>query len=88
MRDRVEQLADLVLLLERVPQRELGIQDVVVSPAMALAGEVTGLHELRDDSLRGPLGDAHGRRDVADPRVRISRDLDEDVRVIREERPL
>ena len=49
-------------------------EDVAGAPSLAFAAYVAGLFEVGDDALRGALGDAADRGDVAEPGGRVARD--------------
>lgn len=86
--DRLEQLADPVILFQRMAERKLGVNLVAVPAADARAGDVAGSDEVGDDVLSGAERDADPVADVLDPDAGIRSDADEGVRVVREERPM
>ena len=63
----VEQLTDVLVRLSRVPHGDLAVDDVAVPPPRALDLDVPRRHEVGDDALNGPLGNADGDGDVAQP---------------------
>jgi hypothetical protein len=63
------------------------IDDVLVSPADAAPLEKPGVDELGDDSLNRSLGDADFLRDVPEANSSVSRDAEQNLRVVRDERP-
>ena len=50
-----------------MPERQVGVDFVVVAAADPRAGKVAGLHEVGDDPLGGPLGYADAPGDVPEP---------------------
>lgn len=83
----LQELADLVVGLRFVSHRACGVDDVATSPADALAGDEAAVHEVSDDSLCRPLGDAHHPCDISEPDVGVARDAKEHLGVIGEESP-
>ena len=75
--EKVEQLPDVLVRLSGVPHGDLAVDHVPVSPSRAPYLDVPRCHEVGDDPLNGPLGDADGDRDIAQPDVRIARDADQ-----------
>lgn len=82
-----EELADLELALSGVAHRRVWIDHIPVSSADALSCHIAGIDEVLDDALRRALGHTHEIRDVAQPRVGVVLDAEEDLRVVREEMP-
>jgi hypothetical protein len=82
-----EELADLMLALEGMSERELAMHLVLVSPADSRSADVAGVDEIAHDRLCRAQSDADALGDVANADPRILRHADEHVSVIREERP-
>lgn len=70
---------------EWVGERKIGSNRVLVAPAVALAREVPGVHELADDAMGGAFGDTYCLSDLTQANPRILRDADQDASVVREE---
>jgi hypothetical protein len=85
--EHLEQLAYFSILDKRMPQRKLGLDLVMVSPAMSLAQHITLLHKFREDLVCPALGDANGSGDVAQADPWVGGDAEQDVSVIGEEIP-
>ena len=85
--ERVEQKANLDVLLIGMAERGGGSDLVMVAATDPLVCEVTGLLEVGDDALRRSLGYAgeHGYVPGAD--IRVLRDQDEDSSMTGQERP-
>ena len=79
--------ADGVMGFERMPQRQLAVDHVVVAPAVAFAVDDAGVLEFADDPLHGALGDAHPLGHLADADVRFLGQAQEHVAVVAEEGP-
>jgi hypothetical protein len=86
-KDFAEELFEGDALFEGVSEGSLGVDCVAVSSAVFFAGDDFGLFELGDDALDGALGDSDLNRDVAQASFGISQEADEDVGVVRKERP-
>lgn len=84
----MEECADLGLILDWVAKPELGMDQVLIAPAHAIAREVALIHKVRNDALRSPLRYADPAGDVTQPRVRIGGDAEQNVRVVSKERPV
>jgi hypothetical protein len=85
--EEVEKLADLVIELRSVAHRDAALDRVVVAPSDASTRDVTGVHEVGDDSLRSPLGDSHRPGDVPQAGIRIPLNAQEHLGVARQEVP-
>ena len=85
--EEVEKLADLVFELLGMAHAALGVEDVAVATADALALEIPGFHEVVDDPLSRSLGYANRVRDVTQTCVGLPVDGQQDLRVAREELP-
>ena len=80
-------MADVVAVLGGVTHGYVGSDAVVVSPADAFALDVPGFDEVGDDALGGSFGDANALSDVAESRVRIVVEAEQDLGVVREGPP-
>lgn len=76
-----------MVALHGVAQRQIRLHLVGVAPALTGAAQVPGVDELADDALGGALGDPDDRCDVAKAYPRIPRDAEQDVSMVRQERP-
>jgi len=56
-------------------------------PAVFDLVHIFGLHEVGDDAVGGPLGDAERARDVAKPYAGVLGDAQHSSRVVRQEAP-
>ena len=70
-----------------VAHRHLAVDDVPVAASDPLDLDESRLSEVADDPLRGALGDPDHRGDVAGPDVRVARDAQQDLHVVRQEAP-
>jgi hypothetical protein len=82
-----EQVADPLSAGERVGERELGLDRVLVAAAYALPRDVPGVRELAEDAVCGALGDSHRFADVAQTGAWVLRDAQEDSGVVGEKGP-
>jgi hypothetical protein len=82
-----EELADLELALSGVSHGRVWINQIPVTPPDPLSFHVAGVDQILDDSLRRALCHSHQVRYVAQPRVRVVLDAQEDLRVVREKMP-
>src|SRR4051794_38822115 len=85
--EHAEQVADALVARQRVGQRQLRPDRVVVAPAPALACDVAGLDELAHDAVGGALRDAHLLADVAQADARVARDAEQHLGVTGKEGP-
>jgi hypothetical protein len=83
----VEERSDLVPALRGVSHRVLTVDLVTVSTPHSLAREEAGCDEVGDDPLHGSLGDPDVIGYVAKAHVRVIRDAEQDLGVVRDERP-
>jgi hypothetical protein len=83
----LEQRPYVVSLLSWVPHRLPTVDDVSISAASAAALEEAGFYEVGNDSLRRAFGDPDVAGDISEPNVRIVRDAQQHLRVVRDERP-
>ena len=86
--EELQHLADGAFPARRLRQRQVVLDLVPVPTPVALLDHLAGLREVGDHGERGPLGDAEGRRDVAEANPGIARDAQQDPGVIGEEGPL
>jgi hypothetical protein len=82
-----EELADLELALSGVSHGRVWINHIPVTPPDPLSFHVAGVDQILDDSLRRALCHSHQVPYVAQPRVRVVLDAQEDLRVVREKMP-
>lgn len=85
--EHVEQFANRVLAFERVAQRRLVDDLVVVTPADLLAMEVPGVFQIVKDSLHRPGSDADDVTQVTLTKIGITAQRHHDMGVIGEKRP-
>ena len=83
-----EDLADVVAALERVAQRQIGVEAVAVAAPLPRALEVPGFDEVGDDALSGALGDPHTLSDVAMADTRVARNAEQHMGVVGQKRPV
>lgn len=84
---RVEQLGDLVVLLQGVPERLVLGNGVVVAPTTPLPQQVAVDLEVDHDLHGGPLGDTDEVGDLAEPEIRCLGDGQEHMGVVGQEGP-
>jgi hypothetical protein len=82
-----QQVADLLLVGERIAKRQVGLDRVVVAPPVPPSCYVTGVGQLTHDSVRRTLGDPDGLADLAQPDAGVLRYAQQHARVVRQERP-
>jgi hypothetical protein len=85
--EEVEQAADLLAELGNVAHRLLTVDRVLVTSTDTGALDISSVDEIGHDSLRRPLGDPDVLGDVAKTNTRVSREAEEYLGVVREERP-
>jgi len=83
----IEERADLESALSGVPHRVLTVDLVPISTPHTLARDETRLDEVGDDPLHRSLSDPDVLGDVAQAHVRILGDAEQDLGVVRDERP-
>ena len=86
-REQREELTDVVSGLRRMAHLDAAIDHVAAPPAHPLALQEPGFDEVGDDPLDRTLGDPDHLRHVAEPYVRITRDAEQHLRVVRDEAP-
>jgi hypothetical protein len=82
-----EELADLELALSGVSHGRVWIDHIPVTPSDPLSSHVASIDQILDDSLRRALCHSHQVCNVAQPRVGVVLDAQEDLRVVREKMP-
>jgi len=82
-----EEVADLLLAGERIGQRQVGLDGVVVAAPVAPARDVAGVGELDDDPVRGAFGDPDRLADLPQADARVMRDAQQYLGVVGEKRP-
>jgi hypothetical protein len=75
------------MLLERMTQMEPVVDGVVVAAAPSFATHISGAFQVDDDLHRGAFGDADQVGDLAESEIRGAGDGEQDVGMVREERP-
>src|SRR5687767_524151 len=83
----LDDLAHGMVTLERVPERHVRLDLVLVATAHPPAHHVALVGEIGDYPLSRAFGDAHTFGDVADADVGLLCDADEYVRMISQEGP-
>ncbi len=86
--EHAEDLADVVVAFERMAQRKGGVELVAVAAALAVSLQVAIVDELGHDALRCAFGDADGAGHVSQAHLRVASQAQQDVGVVREERPI
>lgn len=76
-----------MVLFSWVTERLFGVDAVVVTAAFTARPDIAGFHEVSDDALGGPFGDAYPFCHVANTQIGFSRNGEQDVRVVGEEGP-
>lgn len=64
-----EQIADAAMILDRVTQRKVTMEAVVIVTALSFTGDVAVVLEIGDDVRRCPLRNSDSLSNVAYPRV-------------------
>ena len=77
----------MVVLLSWVAERLFGVDAVVVAAAFTARLDIARVHEVSDDALGGPFGNAHPFCHVANTQIGFSGNGEQDVRVVGEEGP-
>jgi hypothetical protein len=85
--EHLEQVAHFSILDERVPQRELGLDLVAISPAMSLAQHIALVDKLGEHLVGTALRDADRSGDVTQADPRVLGDAKQDVSMVCEEIP-
>ena len=85
---KIEERADLVVELGRMPHRGFSIDRIAIASTLTLSSDVPGLDEVGDDPLRSTLGDAHRIGDIAQSHGGTALQAQEDLRVAREKMPV
>lgn len=83
-----QQVDDLLLTHERVGQREIRLDCVVVATALSPPRYVARRLELPDDPVRRSLGNPDVHTDLAQPDTGVSGDAEKHLRVVGEKREL
>jgi hypothetical protein len=84
----IEELADLVVALGRMPHRDVPVEQVAVTPSLAPTRDVPRIDEVGDDPLRRALRDAYGLCDIAQARTGAALQAKQHLGVAREEVPV
>lgn len=73
--------------LQRMPERECGVDLVVIPPTFPNALDDAPLFELRHDTVDAALGEPNQVRHITQPHIWIPRQAHEHVGVVAQERP-
>src|SRR4051812_35706789 len=82
-----EEVADPLLARERVRQRKVRLDRVVVASASSSTRDIARLLELSDDPMRRSFGDPDALPDLAQADARIVRDAQEHLGMVGEKSP-
>jgi hypothetical protein len=82
-----KELSDSLGAGESVGEPQIAMDRVMVSTAVARAGDVAGRNELVDDPVRGSLSDPDAVADLAQANAGIVRDAQQHLGVVRKKRP-
>ena len=66
---------------------DAGVDPVVVAASDSFAGDVAGVDEVGDDALCGAFGDPDGLGEVAETRIGVAAQAEQDLRVVGQEPP-
>jgi hypothetical protein len=88
MSQDAQEIDDPLLACERIRQRKVSFDRVLVASTASSTCDVSRALELSDDSVRRPFGDPHVRSDLTQPNTRVVRDTEQDLRMVGQERPL
>jgi 4-amino-4-deoxy-L-arabinose transferase-like glycosyltransferase len=81
--DHRQQLADVMSRFNRMAQWLIGVDRVAVASAVTLAGDHAGVFQVSDDGLHGPFGNADRCGNIPEPHLRIARQANQHVGMIR-----
>jgi hypothetical protein len=70
-----------------VPRQRLDVYVIDVLAAFAVCVNNSSLAQVTEDGMSCSFGDSGGLRYLAHARVRVARDLNQNVRMVREEAP-
>jgi hypothetical protein len=87
VRDSPEECVNLVVLLQRVPQRVRAIDVIAVATTEPFSRDVSAGLEIVDDLHRRSLGDPNELGEVTDANIGGRSDNQQDMRVVGEEGP-
>lgn len=76
------------MLVQVVPEWPVRVHLVEVAVAVPVSGEVMGLYEVVNESMRGALREADAISDFAEPVAGFARDADKNASVVREQSPV
>lgn len=85
---RYKQIANLVVVFQWMPKRQLWVELIAVAPPIALTREIAVCDKFSDDALGSPLGNAHCSGDIPQPHPRIFGNTQQKVRVMSEKGPV
>jgi hypothetical protein len=84
----VHQFGDSVLSLDWVAKRQVCLDLIMTATSHTAAHQVAASDQAADNALCRAFCDAHDRSDIAQPHFGIAHDGEQDVGVVRQERPL
>jgi hypothetical protein len=76
-----------MVVFDTVPHRAIEHDVVAIAPTFSVTSDASGRFEVLDDALHGPFGDADLIGEIAQTQARITRQTDQDVGVVGQERP-
>jgi hypothetical protein len=85
--ERVQEFADGVRPHNRVAEWQRGVELVVVVSTDSTARQVSSRDQVRKDSVRRPLGDADRASDLPHAQLRLLRDDEQHLCMVRHECP-
>ena len=82
-----DELSQRAVRLQRVSQRRLEVDLVAVASSLLGLGQNAALFQFAEDTKNGSLGDPYLDRQLLNENLGLSEESDDDVGVIRQERP-
>jgi hypothetical protein len=86
-REGDDEIADRCGSLERMAHGPVEVQAIAIASALPLLGQIPRPHQVGQDAVGRTLGDAHAVSQVAHPQGWVYPKTDQDVGVVRQERP-
>lgn len=86
--DHLKQIGNPAVPFDRMTEVLIAVNAVAVPPSVPASFEYAGMLEVLNYVLNGAFGDAYPVRDITKPRIRILREMEQHVRVVRQECPV